>query len=201
MRKNKKGFTLVELVIVIAVIAILAAVLLPTFAGIINRARANAALQRATSIRDEFFGEHCESYSQLKWIDKTDSNKAYVTKIYINENNNLYVFTLDEAGNLTADNSKPTKKEDLTNELKIAHKYTGTIGTTEGDNKYVATSDYYQEYNKAAVVVPYLVRTHVAGNFIDGGLKQVTSSTIQTGVDFTTGATGTVNYTLEIGLN
>ena len=39
MRKsNKKGFTVVELVIVIAIIAILAAVLIPTFAGLIQKA-------------------------------------------------------------------------------------------------------------------------------------------------------------------
>ena len=37
-RNNKKGFTIVELVIVIAVIAILAAVLIPTFTGIIKMA-------------------------------------------------------------------------------------------------------------------------------------------------------------------
>ncbi len=37
-RNNKKGFTIVELVIVIAVIAILAAVLIPTFSGIIRKA-------------------------------------------------------------------------------------------------------------------------------------------------------------------
>lgn len=33
MRKQRKAFTIVELVIVIAVIAILAAVLMPTFLG------------------------------------------------------------------------------------------------------------------------------------------------------------------------
>ncbi|MDD2259042.1 MAG: prepilin-type N-terminal cleavage/methylation domain-containing protein, partial [Bacilli bacterium] len=40
MIKNlrKKGFTIVELVIVIAVIAILAAILIPTFSGIIKKA-------------------------------------------------------------------------------------------------------------------------------------------------------------------
>ena len=39
MRKsNKKGFTVVELVIVIAIIAILAAVLIPTFASLIQKA-------------------------------------------------------------------------------------------------------------------------------------------------------------------
>ncbi len=42
---NKKGFTIVELVIVIAVIAILAAVMIPTFSGIVDKAKASAALQ------------------------------------------------------------------------------------------------------------------------------------------------------------
>ena len=37
-RNNKKGFTIVELVIVIAVIVVLAAVLIPTFASIIKKA-------------------------------------------------------------------------------------------------------------------------------------------------------------------
>lgn len=43
--KKKKGFTIVELVIVIAVIAILAAVLIPTFANLINKAHQSADIQ------------------------------------------------------------------------------------------------------------------------------------------------------------
>lgn len=46
---NKKGFTMVELVIVIAVIAILAAVLIPTFGGIIKKANESSALQTVTN--------------------------------------------------------------------------------------------------------------------------------------------------------
>ena len=42
---NKKGFTIVELVIVIAVIVILAAVLIPTFSGIIRKANISADTQ------------------------------------------------------------------------------------------------------------------------------------------------------------
>ena len=42
MNKKRKGFTIVELVIVIAVIAILAAVLIPTFASLIEQARVSA---------------------------------------------------------------------------------------------------------------------------------------------------------------
>ena len=46
-KMNKKGFTIVELVIVIAVIAILAGVMIPTFSGVVNTAKQNKALQLA----------------------------------------------------------------------------------------------------------------------------------------------------------
>ena len=46
---NKKGFTIVELVIVIAVIGILAGVLIPTFAGVIDKANKSAAQQEAAN--------------------------------------------------------------------------------------------------------------------------------------------------------
>ena len=42
---KKKGFTIVELVIVIAVIGILSAVLIPTFAGLVNKANQSALQQ------------------------------------------------------------------------------------------------------------------------------------------------------------
>ncbi|MBR5012482.1 MAG: prepilin-type N-terminal cleavage/methylation domain-containing protein, partial [Clostridia bacterium] len=50
MKKLKKGFTLVELVIVIAVIAVLAAVLIPTFSGIIQRSKISADTQLAKTL-------------------------------------------------------------------------------------------------------------------------------------------------------
>ncbi len=49
-RTNKKGFTLVELVIVIAVIAILATVLIPTFSSIIRKANTSADIQAARNM-------------------------------------------------------------------------------------------------------------------------------------------------------
>lgn len=45
MKTKKKGFTIVELVIVIAVIAVLAAVLIPTFSSIIKKANRSADVQ------------------------------------------------------------------------------------------------------------------------------------------------------------
>ena len=53
-RNNKKGFTIVELVIVIAVIAILSAVLIPTFGNIVERAQATAAQQEARNTHTEY---------------------------------------------------------------------------------------------------------------------------------------------------
>ena len=76
MKKNKKGFTLVELVIVIAVIAILASVLIPTFSGIIQRAKESARVQAVTSARDEFYS------SNEKFASPADMNG--------------YVFIIDE---------------------------------------------------------------------------------------------------------
>lgn len=46
--KKKRGFTIIELVIVIAVIAILAGVLIPTFSSVIEKANKSARLQTAT---------------------------------------------------------------------------------------------------------------------------------------------------------
>lgn len=48
-KMNKKGFTIVELVIVIAVIAVLAGVMIPTFSGVLETAQKSAATQQATA--------------------------------------------------------------------------------------------------------------------------------------------------------
>lgn len=55
-KMNKKGFTIVELVIVIAVIAILAAVMIPTFGGIIEKANKSSVEQTATAAYKEAYG-------------------------------------------------------------------------------------------------------------------------------------------------
>lgn len=48
-RNSKKGFTIVELAIVIAVIAILAGILIPTFASISKKAKETAALEEVNA--------------------------------------------------------------------------------------------------------------------------------------------------------
>ena len=50
MRRNRKGFTLIELIVVIAILAILAAIAIPTFSGITDSANERVALANARSI-------------------------------------------------------------------------------------------------------------------------------------------------------
>ena len=73
---NKKGFTLVELVIVIAVVAILAAVLIPTFASLVKRANLSADEQAVrqinTLLATEFVTDKPESLKEV--VDMLDEN-------------------------------------------------------------------------------------------------------------------------------
>lgn len=54
-KMNKKGFTIVELTIVIAVIAILAAVLIPTFSSVVKKANESSVRQRASALYKETY--------------------------------------------------------------------------------------------------------------------------------------------------
>ena len=95
-RFNKKGFTIVELVIVIAVIAILAAVMIPTFAGIIEKANKSAALSEAKAAHNAL----------LYHFDKPDDLEVSGVDAYIVVDNKYY-FEVDN-GTLKALDAKPT---------------------------------------------------------------------------------------------
>ena len=57
---NKKGFTIVELVIVIAVIAILAAVLIPNLSRLVGKANESSAMQAARSEYQAYLAEYAK---------------------------------------------------------------------------------------------------------------------------------------------
>ena len=82
---NKKGFTIVELVIVIAVIAILAGVLIPTFATVVEKANKSSAQQQAKNF-----------YTLL------EAATAAPTKYEMTNNNNqdktTYTLSMQETG-------------------------------------------------------------------------------------------------------
>ena len=70
MRKsNKKGFTVVELVIVIAIIAILAAVLIPTFAGLIQKANESKDTQLVKNLNTALAADNKEHKTMTDALD------------------------------------------------------------------------------------------------------------------------------------
>lgn len=93
-KSNRKGFTIVELVIVIAVIAILAAVLIPTFASIVKKANDSNVQQVLAAARkvavaenaadaafDEdtlyyYYDGKCYTFSDGKFVEATFTANA-----------------------------------------------------------------------------------------------------------------------------
>ena len=57
-KMNKKGFTIVELVIVITVIAILSAVLIPTFTSVVRNSKDSAAIQDAKNAYTQYLADN-----------------------------------------------------------------------------------------------------------------------------------------------
>jgi len=74
---NKKGFTLVELVIVIAVIAILAGVMIATFSNVVEKANSSKALQEAKSRIDAAYMECLSSKKDVKYIGISKDGSVY----------------------------------------------------------------------------------------------------------------------------
>ncbi|MBQ6182296.1 MAG: prepilin-type N-terminal cleavage/methylation domain-containing protein [Clostridia bacterium] len=79
-RTNKKGFTIVELVIVIAVIGILAAVLIPTISNVIQKAKDAAYLQNRTNKQTEGVIEKIDNPNYMTWEDFEDKLAEALTK-------------------------------------------------------------------------------------------------------------------------
>ena len=88
MKSNKENaFTIVELVIVIAVIAILAAVIIPVFSSIINSAN-NAAAQ--IELRDIKIKIQVNILADNVWKFKDKNDERKIIKIYQNADGTLY---------------------------------------------------------------------------------------------------------------
>ena len=81
-RSTKKGFTIVELVIVIAIIAILAAVLIPTFASLIQKANTSADIQAVREMNTFLAINEVEEPKTINEVFKALENGGMTVKDY-----------------------------------------------------------------------------------------------------------------------
>lgn len=92
---KKRGFTIVELVIVIAVIAILASVLIPTFANVVTKAKESKNLQDVRNVYTQALADHLAETSPC-----TD-NKHTITQGSVS-----WTVTFTDADTATVENSE-----------------------------------------------------------------------------------------------
>ena len=116
--KNKKGFTLVELVIVIAVIAILAGVMIGTFASVVKKAKESAKMQEMTAQKQEQIANDIDAkLKNAEWLGWTDFEEKLAEAL--TETMNKATVKLDEG-----------KVKEATNDAveKAFAKYAASLG-------------------------------------------------------------------------
>lgn len=110
---NDKGFTLVELIVVLVILAILAAILVPALLGYIDRARGSQVLLNAKSVMTAAQAEASNAYGTAK-ADQTrkeafDENANRISSIYTTAEvaDDAVVYVL--LGGSNADKATPDK--------------------------------------------------------------------------------------------
>ena len=98
MKNKRRGFTVVELVIVVAVVAILATVLIPTFSNVLKKADESATLLRAKNLLTELVADYVLQGKETDLV------------AFIESGNKVYTFGYDaEEGKILTYHGEPQK--------------------------------------------------------------------------------------------
>ncbi len=197
MKRNnqKRGFTIVELVIVIAVIAILAAVLIPTYANLVKKANEAAALSDAKNLVTEMLANILsggDDAADLVIVTKK-GDEAYIhgydaseSKVVAYINNPVQLGDgatfADKARNICENLVKASALTNFTGEMADWRK----SDTLNGESGTVATLGFKRE--EMAVFADYDIAAGFTGGAGTGFNVNVTKT-----VDSTKATTFTVN--------
>ena len=106
--KNKKGFTLVELIVVLVILAILAALLVPALTGYIDKARQESIVAETRQVVMAAQTEISEAYGQgvsaVSWSTSNSADSSTISNIAnLSEmsKDNIKSVEYNEAGKVT----------------------------------------------------------------------------------------------------
>ena len=151
MKKKRRGFTVVELVIVVAVVAILATVLIPTFSNVLKKADESATLLRAKNLLTELVADYV---SQGKETDLV---------AFIESGNKVYTFGYDtEEGKILTYHGEPQKvgKTVLAGTgvpvlcVMLANTQAVQAENTQNDAFFDTVNALIDRYSQSAAVMP-----------------------------------------------
>lgn len=135
--KRRKGFTLVELVIVIAVIVILAAVLIPTFSGVIEKANNAKDFSYVTNMNEILELEEITNEKNETMYDAAEDLEKYGMDIEKLPSSKGYIYVW---------NSKENRVAALDNNYKLVFPQGEEINDSNKEN-YFAVAKTEEEIN------------------------------------------------------
>lgn len=167
--KNKKGFTLVELVVVVAIIGILAGILIPNLVGYIKKAEKASAEQEVTPYITAFQSWLVEKdrlgYNKGLTLKKTSDTSIESGKVY-------YEFNTDKNTYMKVSNPSSSKLKEyfeiLEPQKSFSEYCTEELGLRlSGDVYVLSTSQGYKGFEYVSYNNDYIVNY----NNIDGTIS------------------------------
>jgi len=150
MKNNKKGFTIVELVIVIAVIAILAAVLIPTFSSVISKANESSALSKAQNALQIITVTEAQVFNQYDYYFVT--NDGYVFEYKKGTTSGLVKSSITEK-QLTDTNSKIASEYASASAAATTSEAKASVASMQQNITYTATGDVASDLSGLNVTI------------------------------------------------
>lgn len=169
LQNSKKGFTLVELVVVIAILAILAAIAIPVVNSIINTAAKNGAMSNAQSI--ELAVKECQSYIA------SGNNEVYKKNKTVTLDSTKFA-----TPNVTIHDAKTEHAQIVIQEVAAVK------GIADGFGKVSYNgSDYEPYWNKASQKCVFVTGTGANAKDLDGNTVTIAAAPGAPGAPATTG--------------